>query len=657
LIGMTFLPIVLASATVRAQELESLRPETVLTVLDLSGQRLEAARRAADQGDRTAALAALLEYYRQKYPMPDNEPARGRRSLDTADGIVRHVFQWGPYESADYGPEINWEWDPRGDIEWVAAMYRFFWAGPLAQAYHRTRDEQYARAFVELTSDWIAKHPLQNRSRAHPVYAYWRGFAWLDIQTGRRATSLCSVFPILVHSRSFTPDFLGVFLASLYDHQVKTERLPMNQVHNKAVFEQRGFINVASMFPEFRESRKWAELAMQRTRQTFLEQVTEDGVQREWSYGYHESVLRDAEEIMEQAAAAGVAIPEDYRQRVGKMYEYIFWMATPDLGAPMFGDASRPLAGSGDRSQGQLYSVLMRGTQRLGDPKHAALARLDRQALPAGKSRAFAQAGMYALRNDWGPDQIYLGLHCSPPAISSHDQPDNGTFELSAYGRWLMPDTGFYTYGHDREARAWHRQTRVHQTLTLDGKDSTVAGRHLLWKSEPTFDALTVENGSYDNLVHRRSVWFVDRKFFALLDEAVGKADGELDLHFQFAPGEVRLNQSEKWARTEFDDANVLVWTDPAAPVSLSLDEGWFAWRYGSRVERKAIRYRLERRAPAAMLTLLVPFRGTETPRVSGALPADFVVGTDRVSVRVGGFGKSWEVGRDLSTGEAWCRE
>lgn len=55
-----------------------------------------------------------------------------------------------------------------------------------------------------------------------------------------------------------------------------------------------------------------------------------------------------------------------------------------------------------------------------------------------------------------------LAPHCLPPAISGHDQPDNGTFELYGYGRWLMPDTGFYTYGHDAKARAWYRQARVH---------------------------------------------------------------------------------------------------------------------------------------------------------------------------------------------------
>ena len=52
------------------------------------------------------------------------------------------------------------------------------------------------------------------------------------------------------------------------------------------------------------------------------------------------------------------------------------------------------------------------------------------------------------LHDQWGSEQIYFALHGPPPGISGHDQPDNGTFELCAFGRWLMPDTGFYTYGH-----------------------------------------------------------------------------------------------------------------------------------------------------------------------------------------------------------------
>ena len=256
----------------------------------------------------------------------------------------------------------------------------------------------------------------------------------------------------------------------------------MGVIHNKAIFEQRGFMNVVNTFPEFSESRRWAELSLERTKENLLAQTTSDGVQREWSAGYHVGVLRDVVEIMGHVTAMGITIPNDYTDRVQKMYDYIFAAATPDLGWAMFGDVSRPYPVRGNRSEWPLYSYLVNATELFGDKKYAARAYLDYDNLPAEKSYAFTEAGMYTIRDSWGPEQIYFALHCSPPPVSAwHDQPDNGTFELYAYGRWLMTDTGFYTYGHDPEKRAWHRQTKVHQTLTLDGKDSQVDARELLW--------------------------------------------------------------------------------------------------------------------------------------------------------------------------------
>ena len=621
--------------------LASCDPDGILEKLDLTG--LDAA------DDRLGALAALRDHYRAKYPL---EEVSGAVDLETADKICRRVIQWGPYEAAEYGEDFDWEWDPRGDIEWVAAVYRFYWAAPLARAYVATRDEKYARTFVELTTDWIAKHPLENHTKTHPVYAFWKGFAWLDIQTGIRATNICSAFRNLVHAEAFTPEFLGVLLASLYDHQIKTAHIPMGVIHNKAVFEQRGFINIAYTFREFRESHGWMALALTRVEENFLAQTTADGVQREWSFGYHQGVLRDAVEIFGRMDAFGIAISDAFRERVRLMYDYIFWMASPDLGAPMFGDGSRPIKETDDRSKWPLYDELVGATTLLGDPKYAARATLNRAHLPAQKSRAFQEAGLYAMRDDWGPDQIHMALHCSPPAISSHDQPDNGTFELYAYGRWLMPDTGFYTYGHDAEGRAWHRQTTVHQTLTLDGKDTSDDGRHLLWASGADGDVLVVENGSYPNLIHRRSVWFVNREFFAFLDEAIGDAEGQLDLHFQFAPGEVAFDEAGKRAFTQFDDANVLVTTNCA--TSMIEEEGWFAWAYGSRVPRKAFRFALEDRAPTAFLTVVAPYRGTRVPEVSAELPEAFRAGEDRVELTVDFEGKTRRLGRDLSSGESW---
>jgi heparan-sulfate lyase len=218
----------------------------------------------------------------------------------------------------------------------------------------------------------------------------------------------------------------------------------------------------------------------------------------------------------------------------------------------------------------------------------------------------------------------------------------------------LMPDSGFYVYGHDPEARAWHRQTQVHQTLTLNGNDSVVDGRHLLWHSDDGFDAVVVENPSYARLTHRRTIWFVDHQFFVLLDEAIGGVSGVLNLHYQFAPGDVRVEG--KSAHTQFDDANVLVQAAENSPVSIAQEAGWFAWQYGFRTERQAIRLIHDAQAPAAFLSLVIPYRGTDVPDASLALPEGFVVGKDRVEIGLQAFGKQWHVARDLSNQTATCK-
>jgi heparan-sulfate lyase len=637
-------------------KLYSLKPEEALSKLNLNLNGLESVKSAFEKGDKITALSELLKYYRNKYPLPEISKEEQKKDFKVADEICKHIFQWGPYESADYGKDINWEWDPRGDIEWVAGIYRFYWAIPLAEAYKATRDEKYAQTFVELSTDWITKHPLEKREKTHPVYSTWRGFAWLDIQTGIRATNLCRTFKYLVNANSFTPEFLGIFLATMYDHQVKTEKIPMNQIHNKAIFEQRGFVNVAFTFPEFKESKRWMELALKMTEENLLAQTTTDGVQREWSGGYHNGVLRDAVEIMQRMNSIEVSVSKKYRERVKKMYDYVFAISTPDLGFPMFGDASRPLPKSNDRSTFPHYDVLIEASEILKDPKYSALAKLDLAHLPKQKSYAFPEAGMYVMRNKWEPDQIYFALHCSPPAISSHDQPDNGTFELYAYGKWLMTDTGFYTYGHDPKGRAWHRQTSVHQTLTLDGKDSKVDAKHLIWHSSDDCDAVAVENKSYDNLLHRRTVWFVDKTFFVLLDEVIGNAEGDLDLHFQLALGDATINSELKRVTTNFDDTNLFIWTDPNAPVSIEKEEGWFAWQYGFRKPRIAFRFRNNEKSPTKFLTLLVPYKGKEIPDVSAEFKEYSNVGANRVVVDVKAFGKSWLIGRDLKQKIMWCK-
>ncbi len=639
-------------------KLRSLKPAKLFSVLNLDYPGLEEVKRAVEAGDRGQALAALLAYYRRKYPLPDPPPRLDAKTRQLADDAAQGIFQFLGYSPIKYEQPIDWEQDPHDDIEWVACVYRFQWARPLAAAFAATRDEKYAQAFVDLTTDWIAKHPLEQHERTHRTLTHWKGFAWLDIQTGIRASSLCMAFPILIHAQAFTPQFLAILLASFYDHQVKSELLPMTIYHNKALMELNGYMEIAAMLPEFRDQPHWIEVGHSRLYDKLQGQVTNDGVQREWSFGYHWHVLSDAVSVMEILDRAGIRPSDELRIRLHAMYEFLFGIATPELGTPMFGDTSRELPEEADRKSRLLYGALLKGSALFDEPKYTALANLDPSQLSPCASFAWREAGLYVMRNEWGPQQVYFALHDSPPAISSHDQDDNGTFELYAYGRWLMTDSGYYTYGHDKVARAWHRQTAVHQTLTFNGENSRSLARHRLWVVGPDFDAVCVDNASYDGLIHRRTIWFPGRRFFVILDEAIGEAKGVLDLHFQFAPGSVKLDAARKRAYTLFDDANVLVWMDPVAPVTLEEEEGWTGWYYNKRMRRTACRFRHSASgAPAHFLTLLVPCRGDKVPPVQAGLIGleDLSSLKGRVEITLDLLGQSWQVGYDLAQRRAWC--
>lgn len=126
-----------------------------------------------------------------------------------------------------------------------------------------------------------------------------------------------------------------------------------------------------------------------------------------------------------------------------------------------------------------------------------------------------------------------------------HCQPDNGTFELWFNGKNLFPDSGSYVFAGDEEVmrlRNWFRATAVHNTLTLDNRTIEVTESVTkLWQPEGNTQILVTENPGYKDLKHRRSVFFVDNSFFVIVDEAIGKAKGTVNLHYQLCEGETAL--------------------------------------------------------------------------------------------------------------------
>lgn len=146
--------------------------------------------------------------------------------------------------------------------------------------------------------------------------------------------------------------------------------------------------------------------------------------------------------------------------------------------------------------------------------------------------------------------------------------------------------------------RNWFRATAVHNTLTLDNRTIEVTESVTkLWQPEGNTQILVTENPGYKDLKHRRSVFFVDNSFFVIVDEAIGKAKGTVNLHYQFCEGETALDSQKMSLTTALEnESNVKLQCFSTDKMKVVKEEGWYSTGYRQRSERPAIAFNIEKK-------------------------------------------------------------
>ena len=599
-----------------------LQPDDLFETLDLTCPGLETVRTAVEAGDRAfnhaQAAQALLDYFRARRSVawPAWVERAGLQATDedfvAADNALRHIFRpYHAFPATDYGPDIDWDWDPHGNIEWPAHMHRMAsWDLSAARCYLKTGDARYAELWVGLTWDWIRKNPL-TPARCHFPQS------WDAIQVGIRATRWSALLPCFLSSPACVPEFLVAFLAAIYNHARKTWLSPYpNQTDNFLVIESAGLADIALSFPEFKDAAQWRAAAFGQLDKAMRAQVLPDGMHGELSPGYHLYCASLFLNTADHAARNGYAAP--FIAGVERMADVVMGIVTPQRWLPVVGDAypsdARPFLRDAAEAfkRADFLAAATNGAQGQW---------------PARRNFAFAHSGFYAFRSDWSAEAVWMCLHCGPASVQPsafHSQFDNGTFELMAGGRYLMRDPGVYCYARGDPRREAFRRTAAHQTLTLNGANSRRAGRLLRWVEDDGRgnSALIVQNDSYPGLIHRRAVFFIQRRYFVLIDDALPTetpAGGAIDLHFQFAPGPVVIDPPARTARTAYTDGvNLLVWIDPRAPVTMEIEEAWFSPEHNQKEPMPAFRLRhAATQPPARFVTALIPWQDAPLPAVS----------------------------------------
>lgn len=619
----------LCNCNIYAQNIQLNRD--VFDLLDLENDQLSKVKELHDSGDDLGAAEELLLYFRQRFD--SNKEIKSKPSpLDSLmanDALEHKLYAHSGFQpSFFYGNDIDWDYWPVKDNELRYQLHRHSWFSPMGRLYRWTEDEKYAIEWIYQYMDWIRKNPLSNIANtadAHTPAADNKKYSWRAMEASHRLDDQCTQFKLFLFSKNFTPQFLTQFLVNYYNHANHVLHR-FSKDGNHLVLQSQRMLSAGVFFTEFKESKAWRTRAIQNLSKEIENQIYDDGFQSELCLHYHELCASVFTKALNIAIQNGYddEFPESYKMILLKTYEAYYNLIFPDYSVPYFSDHHKL------NSKEEMLELFNQWGKLFPEDKQLEYFRTDHQLgeRPQNNSKGFLTSGFFIFRSGWCKEDIVMSIKAGPRP-TWHSQPDNGTFDLYINGRNFMPDGGCYVYEGDESVikwRNWFKQTYTHKTLTLDNKNINPRdSKTLLWETDGDTETLVTEIESYDNLKHRRSIFFVDKSFFVIVDEGVGEALGNVGIHYQFEPNqEVVADDKKDLIYTTYSDKNnIIIKTMCDHSLLLTEEEGWIAYEYMKKEPRPAYSFSVNKddEKPIRFISVILPVEdGQDAPKIKSRL-------------------------------------
>jgi uncharacterized heparinase superfamily protein len=571
---------------------------------------------AALRGPALRALPTVARWEEELAELGDG----GRHDLvRRAEHALAHRFDLLGSGPVELGPEIGWQRDFKSGRSWplvhitrVPITYpddsdikvpwelsRFQHLPLLAAAHRVTGDDRFLHEMGAQLDDWIDRNPVV-------VGANWA--CTMDVAI--RASNGVATLVVGGEGAAGRP-WLDRALGSLLLHgRFIRSHLEWGDVRgNHYLSDVVGLLPVAALFSGSVEGREWADWAADQLVREMEHQVRPDGCDHEASIPYHRLVteLFVCGTQAVDALAPG-RLPDTYRERLGRMLEFVRDYTRPDGLAPQLGDAD----------DGRFLPLGDHG--RADHRSHLHLFRqADRPYEPAGGHAAYPEGGYYVMR----AGDLYAIVHCGDTGLAGvggHAHNDQLSFELCAGTTPLVVDPGAYLYTADPQARNLFRSTAYHATMQVGGAEQNelrkdylftlpdrTRAQALAWEPRAEEAAFEGEHHGFSVLeppaVHRRRIELRGpERTLAIRDVVTSEGAHDLQWSFPLPPG-ATAETSATGARVESDGVRLEL---TAEGLDFAVEEGWHSPSFGVRVRAPFLRARRRSRPGEDIQELLL---------------------------------------------------
>lgn len=658
---------------------ESTRPnedidQNLFESLNLDYPGLEQVKAWYETGNYYSAAKALLDYYKGRIgitnpnvslmnpTITEDEQLFADYAMDKYRFYVnKNYFQNAdkkqPWSLQSEDKTINWQFKPEGaDAEYQKQLHRHYWMPYQGKAYLISNDEKYISSWKEVYADWIKQNPKPETPNTT---------TWWQLQVSTRIMGQTDLFEYFKFSPNFTPEWLSFFLAHFAEHADYLAAFRYQDENNILLSQGTALAFAGTLFPEFKNASKWQEMGFNILNEQTKKQYLPDGMLGDLSLHYHMANLIEFSNLRKLVAQNklpdNILSPEN-NAILEKAAELVMHFTYPNYFIPK---SNYNCTSAFNDSWVKTKNVLSNNFKNYAEmfPDNQELRYMatvgEEGTCPDTDIKAFEASGHYVLRNGWLPTSTML-IHSNNYStdeinIWSHNQPDNGTFSLYYNGRDFFPDSGVCSYVGDAKAnelRNWFRQTKVHNTLTLDEKNITTTQGKLLTKVEGNTELIVTENQGYTNFKHRRAIFFVNKEFFVFVDEGFGNATGTANLCFHLCEGgEVKLDADKYGAHTEFSDKSNILVCSFGEGITYAPFDGRIAYNTdGKYNSRKAYFLNMSKTAdaPVRYITVIYPTDDATTHTIQAQFTDAGKDHTKGVAIEVEVDGKTYKLSYNL---------
>ena len=440
--------------------------------------------------------------------------------------ILKNVFRpWGDV-IVDFGPKVDFNREVGQSGKY--GFHYWGWSKALILAYVNSGEQRYLAKFDELFHQWYEQRNTITRGFPELDIVYYE----LGLGVRNRMFIEYYFLPYAQRSLRTHERMLKTILAAgrwLYQlEQWEAYRSGNWQIHGSYMLAQ-----LAMVFPEFKESKEWLKLGLQRLEEHLRQDFFEDGGHSERApRNYTQATYLSYRNLYYLLSVYQVRedLEQGIRQRMGNTIDWWIAMLAPTGEIPSINDSHRGLFptfilqdGAEFYKKPYVYGIL---NNLFGIASNTAT-----PTFPPFVSRHMPASGFTVMRSDWTRNALYMNVNYGK-WNGPHTHSDVLDFEMYANGKALAVDAGIGLTYDDPLYIPWYKSSRAHNMVTVNDRNmdrESIEGENIRWSSNPLLEYFSGEHRGYERMGvrHRRQILFVNHRYWVILDDLKCEKGGD----------------------------------------------------------------------------------------------------------------------------------